>query len=172
MEIIPKPKRELPHLEKIFFYLSILILLCSILFSFYFLIQEKVKEKKKTQIENRISALETKEIKEMREEVLRQQEKISQFSKLIKDYYFYSKIFPYLEKKIHQKVSFSKMELDFENSLISISGNSFSFSTLSQQLWVLNQDPGLKAELKEINLGKDGKVNFKIDITFDKKILK
>jgi hypothetical protein len=64
------------------------------------------------------------------------------------------------------------MDLDFENSTILLSGQSPNFSLLAQQLEILKEDPSLKAQLKEINLGKEGKIDFTIEITFDKNILK
>jgi hypothetical protein len=171
MEIIPKPKRKIPSLETIFLYFSILVFIFSIFASFYFWFEEKSKRKEISQIEEKISILKTPEIKKKEEEVLKYQKKISDFSNLIKEHLFYSKIFPYLEQKTHKQIYFSSMDLDFENSTISLSGQSPSFSILAQQLEVFKEGP-FKAQLKEITLGKEGKVDFKIEITFDKSILK
>jgi hypothetical protein len=172
MEIIPKPKRKIPSLETIFLYFSILIFIFSIFASFYFWFQEKSKKKGISQIEEKISVLKTPEIKKVEEEVLKYQNKISDFSNLIKDHPFYSKIFPYLEQKTHKQIYFSRMDLDFENSTISLSGQSPNFSVLAQQLEVFKEDPSFQTQLKEVTLGKEGKVDFKIEITFDKNILK
>jgi len=172
MEIIPKPKRKLPSLETFLLYFSILIFICTVFASFYLFYQEKTKKKEISQIEEKISVLEASEIKNAENEVLKYQEKISHFSDLIKEHLFYSKIFPYLEQKTLKKIYFSRMDLDFENSTILLSGQSSNFSVLAQQLEILKEDPSLKAQLKEINLGKEGKVNFTIEITFDKNILK
>jgi hypothetical protein len=172
MEIIPKPKRKLPSLETIFLYFSFLIFLFSILFSLYLLVQEKSKKREISKIEEKILALKSPEVKKMEEEVLKYQEKILNFSNLIKDHLFYSKIFPPLEQKTHKQIYFSKMDSDFENSTIFLSGQSPNFFVLAQQLEVFGEDPSLKVELKEVGLGKEGKVNFKIQITFDKNILK
>jgi short subunit fatty acids transporter len=172
MEIIPKPKRKIPSLETLFLYFSILIFIFSIFASFYFWFQEKSKKKEISQIEEKISVLKTPGIKKTEEEVSKYQKKISDFSKLIKGYLFYSKIFSYLEQKTHKQIYFSKMDLDFENSTISLSGKSPNFSVLAQQLEVFRGDPFLKTQLKELDLGKEGKADFKIEITFDKSILK
>jgi hypothetical protein len=172
MEIIPKPKRKIPSLEIIFLYLSILIFAFTLLVFFYFWSQEKSKKREISQIEEKILALKTPEINQKERKVSYYQEKISHFSDLIKDYVFYSKIFPYLEQKTHKQTYFSKMDLDFENSTISLSGESQSFPALAQQLEILKGDPSLKVQLKEVSLGKEGKVNFKIEINFDKSILK
>jgi short subunit fatty acids transporter len=172
MEIIPKPKREIPSLETIFLYLSVLIFIFSIFISFYFLWLENLKKKEISKIEEKISALKTPEIQTKEEEVLKYKNKISDFSNLIKDFIYYSKIFPYLEQKVHKKIYFSKMDLDFENSTISLSGHSPDFYTLSQQIEIFKNDPSFKAQLKEIRLGKEGKVDFTLEINFDKEILK
>jgi short subunit fatty acids transporter len=172
MEIIPKPKRKLPSPETFFLYFSILIFICTVFVSVYFFYQEKLKKKEISQIEGKILALKTPEIQKAEEEVLRYQNKISDFSNLIKNYLFYSKIFSYLEQKTHKQIYFSKMDLDFENSTISLFGQSPNFSVLAQQLEIFKEDPFLKPQLKEVNLGKEGKVDFQIEITFNKSILK
>ena len=172
MEIIPKPKRRLPTPETIFLYFSILIFVFVIFISFYFWSEEKSKRKEISQLEEKILALKTPEIKKEEEKVSKYQEKISHFSELIKDHLSYSKIFPYLEQKTHKQIYFSRMELDFENSTLFLSGESPNFSVLAQQLEILKNDPFLTSQLKEVNLGKEGKVNFKLEINFDKSILK
>jgi len=172
MEIIPKPKRKIPSPETLFLYFSILIFICTVFASFYLFYQEKAKKREISQIEEKVLALKTPEIKKAEEEVSKYQEKISYFSDLIKEHLFYSKIFPYLEQKTLKKIYFSRMDLDFENSTILLSGQSPNFSLLAQQLEILKEDPSLKAQLKEINLGKEGKIDFTIEITFDRNILK
>jgi short subunit fatty acids transporter len=172
MEIIPKPKRKIPSLETIFLYFSILIFVCSLIVSFYFSLKEKSKKREISQIEEKILAVKTPEIKEKEEEVLKYQRKILNFSNLTKDYLFYSKIFPYLEQRIHKQIYFSRMDLDFENSTLSLFGHSPNFAVLAQQIEIFRSDPFLTAQLKEIMLGKEGKVDFKIEVKFDKSILK
>jgi len=172
MEIIPKPKRKLPSLETIFLYFSILIFILSIFLSFYLWLKEQSKKREISQIEEKILSLKTPQIKKAEEEILKYQQKISHFSELIKNHLYYSKLFPYLEQRTHKKIRFSKMDLDFENSTLLLSGESPNFSVLAQQLEILKQDPFLKTQLKEVNLGKEGNVDFKIEIKFDKKILK
>ena len=172
MEIIPKPKRKLPSLEKIFLSFSILIFLFSVLLSFYFWKLENLKKKELSQIEEKISALKTPEIEAAEKEVLKFQQKILDFSKLVKDYFLYSKIFSILESKTLKNIYFSKMDCDFENSTLSLSGQSPNFYILGQQLEVLKNEPSFRIQLKETSLNKEGKVDFKIEIVFDKSILK
>jgi len=172
MEIIPKPKRKLPSFETIFLCFSILIFIFSTSFSLYLWLEEKSKKREISQLEEKILALKTPEMKKAEEEILKYQQKISHFSELIKDHLYYSKLFPYLERRTHKRIHFSKMDLDFENSTLLLSGESLNFSVLAQQLEILRQDPFLKTQLKEVNLGKGGNVDFKIEINFDKKILK
>jgi len=172
MEIIPKPKRKLPSLETIFLYFSILIFIFSISFSFHLWLKAQSKKREISQIEEKILALKTPQIKKSEKAILKYQQKISHFSELIKDRLYYSKLFPYLEQRTHKKIYFSKMDLDFENSTLLLSGESPNFSVLAQQLEVLKKDQFLKAQLKKLNLGKEGNVDFEIEINFDKKILK
>jgi hypothetical protein len=77
-----------------------------------------------------------------------------------------------LEKNTHKKVYFKSAEIDFENSKIFLSGQSPDFSSLAQQLEILRKGPFSKVDLKEVSLGKEGKAEFKIEINFEKSILK
>jgi cell division protein FtsL len=172
MEIIPRPKRKILHFETILFYFSTIIFILVITASLYFWFQERLKKREISQIENKISALKTPEIKKSEDEVLKYKQKISDFSKLIEGHLFYSKIFPFLEQRTHKQIYFSKMDLDFENGIISLSGEAPNFPILSQQLEILKSDKSLISKLKDINLGRDGKVSFLIQISFSKNILK
>jgi hypothetical protein len=172
MEIIPKPKRRVIDLGKLFLYFSIFIFLFSVLMSVYFYYVEKKEMLKLQAVEEKISNLRTPEVKEKEEYILKLQRKIYLFSQLIQDYFFPSKFFPYLEGKIHKKIFLSGINLDFENLKFTISGTAPDFSTLYQQLEIFRQDPYLKADLKDIYLGREERVNFTFEIKFEKNILK
>jgi len=172
MEIIPKPKGKIPPLEKIFLYFSIFVFLCTVFSFFYLKHLENSKRKEISQLEEKISQLKTPQIQNAEKEILKYQKKISYFSELIKDYLFYSKIFPYLEERIHKKIYFSEIDFDFENSKILLLGESPDFYTLGEQMEIFKNTPSFQPQLKEFKLGKEGKVDFKIEIVFQKDILK
>jgi hypothetical protein len=172
MEIIPKPKPKAIPLEIIFATVSFLILISVVFVSIYFFFDEKKKKREISQIEEKISALRTPQIKEIEEKVLKYQRKISFFSDLVKNHLHPSKIFPYLEQKTNKNVYFSSFDFDLENSKIILAGETPDFPSLFQQLEIFKEDPHLKTELKEMFLSKEGKVGFKLEISFDKEILK
>jgi cell division protein FtsL len=172
MEIIPKQKRKLPSLENIFLYISFLIFILMVFFFLFLFFQETLMKGKVSQLQEKLLSLKTPENEKTEKELLKYQDKISQFSKILDNHFFFSKIFPYLEERIHKQIYFNSMDLDFENSTIFISGQSPSFAILFQQMEVFQNDQFLKPELKELNLAEEGKVNFKIEIHFDKNILK
>jgi hypothetical protein len=172
MEIIPKPKRKLPSPEILFLYFSISIFLILALFFFRLWSLEKSKTKELSQIEEKISTLKSSPKSLEEEVVLKYYRKIPAFSNLIKDFFFPSRIFSYLEKNTHKRVYFKSAEIDFENSKIFLSGQSPDFSSLAQQLEILRKGPFSKVDLKEVSLGKEGKAEFKIEINFEKDILK
>ena len=172
MEIIPKPKARISLPETIFLYFSASVFIFLVIITFLFWGIERAKTKEKLKIEEQISSLKASEKTEQEKEVLKYQKKIGDFSRLIKEFFFPSKIFPYLEKTTHKKVFLTNLDLDFEKSIISLSGEVPDFPTLAQQLEIWQKDPSLKAELKGISLTPEGKVEFKAEITFDKSILK
>jgi len=171
MEIIPKPKKVL-SLEIILLYFSISIFICLSALSLYFLNLENSRKKEIAKIEEKILSLKTPEFKKKEEELLKYQQKISDFSELLKYYLHCSKIFPILEQKTLKEIYFSKMDFDPQKSTILLYGHSPNFYILGQQLEILKEDPSFKVQLKEIHLGKEGKVDFQIEISFNKGAIK
>jgi hypothetical protein len=172
MEIIPKPKRRYIPFEKVILYFSLFILFFYIFYYFYLFFKEEGLKRKISQIEEDIRNLRTPEVIKMENTILSYQEKISNFSNLIKDFLFYSKFFPQLEEKTHKKIYFTNLSVNFEKSVISLSGESPSFYVLGQQIEIFKNNRNFTPELKSAGLGKEGKIDFSLEVIFDKNILK
>lgn len=172
VQIIPQPERKFPPLERIFFYFSIVIFFFSLFYYFYLFSQVRVYQKKIEEIEKKISSFKTPEMEKIEHTILETKEKISNFSELIKSRYFASKFFPFLENRVHPKIYFSKIEVNFENLEALLFGQSEDFYSLHQQYKILSEDPKLKTSLENISLTKEGTVEFSFKINFKRDILK
>lgn len=173
IEIIPKKESEVLKAEKIFLVLSVLIFILSLSLFGWLFFAEKNEKNNISEIEKTIGEKKNQEVISLEKEVFHFQKKISDFSKVLKEHYFYSLIFPILEKNTHPQVYFSKTDIDFSQAKITFSGKTENFVTLFQQQKILKENPIFKSiNLGKISLDKENKVNFEVEILFDKEILK
>lgn len=172
MEIIPKPKKKVITLEDLFLYFSAFVFIFAVIAYFYFAWAESTTKRAIAELEQKITNLKTPEREEAEKEVLRYQKKIADFSNLIREYIFCSKIFPHVEESVHKDVYLSRMDINFENSEMTILVNAPNFYTLGQQLAIFKNTPYFVPQLKEIGMSGEGKVSSNIILKFDKKILK
>lgn len=172
IQIIPKPEKKPLTPERIFSFFSLIIFLFSLFLFFYLTIQEKKAHQEIATFEEKISNLKTPEIKSLEDEISNLQKKISAFSKIIEDHSFPSQFFSILEKNTHSEVYFSDIKLDLKNPKCILSGQASNFSVLAQQLYILQNIQFFQTKLSKISLSKEGKVDFELEIVFDKNILK
>lgn len=173
IEIIPKPIAKLPFWQNILFYLSIALLIISII-SFFVL--NRFLETAKAELQNLEETLDrerTPEEAALEKRVFDYQKKMEDFTTL-KDLHLYpSKFFDFFQDLCHPQVWFSKFNLNLRNYDLTISGQTDTFSTLGQQLLIFQE----REEIQEVNLSqlkisKIGKVDFTLSLSFDPAILK
>lgn len=172
VEIIPKKETRVFKVEEIFFAISVLIFVFVIVFLGYCFFFEKNEKKLINQLETEISKAKTKEMMDLENEILMYQEKISDFSKIINEHYFYSKFFSLLEKNTHPKVVFVKSDFNFKEAKCLLVGETENFVNLFQQYELLKKEPSFSTNLNRISINKDGKVMFEAEVSFNKEILK
>lgn len=172
IQIIPKPERKPFILERIFLFFSVIILIFS-LFSFFYLknLEKKLKEELKNW-EEKIFISKTSEILSLEKEILNYQQKISDFSKILKELPFPSRFFEILEKNTLSQIYFSRIDLDLMNSKCLLAGEVLDFYSLGQQFEIFKNLKSFQTKLSKITFGKEGKVEFEFEIIFEKNILK
>lgn len=173
VEIIPKPTEKVPWWQEIIFYSSIILLLITILSYFFFANSLKKSEKVLTNLEERLAREKTTEEIALEKEVLSWQRKIEDFKKLMGEHLLASNFFSFLESNSHPQVFFSKIDLKPREGKVLLSGQTENFSQLWQQISILKS----KKEIKELNLsnlsiGKEGKVDFSLDLSLEPTLFK
>ncbi|KPJ73638.1 hypothetical protein AMJ48_00160 [Parcubacteria bacterium DG_74_1] len=142
VEIIPKPAEKTPFLANILLFVSIVLLLATVLS--YFFLSTSVKETNQT-----IQRLKEDAVKEktpqnlaLIEEMLGQQKKIEDFSFLLDAHEAGSNIFDYLESISHPKVWFSGFSFSSneKGATVVIGGQTDSFKSLGQQLLIFKEE--------------------------------
>jgi len=173
IEIIPKPARKAPPLQNILFYFAVGLLLLSI--GAYFVLGYFIKKSELTlqDLEETLAREKTEEEGVLEEEVFGYERKVEDFSILINQHAYVSKIFNFFENLCHPKVWFSKINLNMTNHKLIVSGKTDTFLILDQQLLIFQQEELIKETiLIKLSIGKEGLVNFTFDLSFNPIIVK
>lgn len=173
VEIIPKPVEKKFNWQDIIFDFLLFLILASLLA--YFILSNSLK-KAETNLRNLEEALAKEKTAEeiaLEKEVFDYQRKIEDFSKLINLHLFPSKFFEFIEKNSHPKIWFSKLNLNPPKKEAELAGQTENFIILGQQLQIFRSHPlARNLDLVKINLGKEGKIDFELKITFDSQLFK
>lgn len=173
IEIIPKPAKKLPIWQQILFYLSLALLGGSLVSSVILTQIVKGLGTRLGEIEEILTKEKTPEEIALEERVFDYQKKIDDFTFLVERHKHPSKFLKFFESICHPKVWFYKFNLSLKNQELVASGEAENFSVLGQQLSILQQKEEIKkAELTQVSISREGKVNFTISFSFDPKILK
>lgn len=167
IEIIPKPAEKLPFWVNVLFYFFLGFLLITIVI--YFILGHFLKQAETTleNLEKTLAKEKTAEEIALEEEVLSYQKKIEGFSKLINRHLFSSKAFEFIEKNTHPQVWFSQLDLNSRGGEVNLSGETDNFVTLHQQVQIFRTNPSVKnLDLAEIAIGKEGRIDFTLNLTF------
>lgn len=171
VEIIPKPKTQLPAWLSILFYLSLFLFLA--IFASFFIFGNSLKnlQAEFENLEKSIAEQRTPEVIATEQEVLSYQKKISDFSLLLQGHLASSNLVGFLEEISHPKVWFSQFSLNAPEGQLTLNGYSDSFMSVGQQLLILKEKPLIKSfNLSEISIGKQGEVSFVLSLSLDSKI--
>lgn len=174
IEIVPKPKKEIQtQLSSLnfFYYLVIGSLMLSFLSYFVLNILTNRAEKKLSELETAIFEKETREIKNLEQEVILTKEKIDSFADLLKVHKKSSNFFEFFKQNCHQQVVFSKLDIDTLTNEVVLAGIANNFRVLGEQILIFQvQDLITKVDLVSSTLGKEGKIEFNLEIELDSKI--
>lgn len=173
MEIIPKPAQKLPLWQNILFYFSLALLVAGI--SSFFLLERSLKSSRSSlkNLEETLTREKTPGEAGLEKEILAWQKKIRNFSQLFSEHLYPSKSFDFIEKISHPEVWVTQLSLDAKEAKIAVSGETESFTTLGQQLLILEKDSQIRDfTLSSLTIGKKGKVDFALSLSIDPGIFK
>lgn len=178
IEIVPKPVEEIPFWQRILFPLSLFLLLVTMLSYLLLIYLEKKVPAEIQKLEVEISQSKSPEVTSLEQELKIKQQKIDDFSKIINQRPFPTKFFGFVEgsfsetKKfaslIHPRVQILGFSLNLKDGKLNISGLTENFTTLEQQYLIFQKESLVKeVNLSSFSVGKEGKVNFSFDLSFD-----
>lgn len=173
IEIIPKPTKKMLPWENIALVSAVLVLTTAIL-AYAVLIYFNNKSENIIQgIEEEIVKVGAPQDKFAEANVFSRSADIKFFSSIFNESSKTSKIFDFLETVTHPEVWFSKLDFNLKENKASLSGSTENFQTLGQQLAILRNQKFIQTiDLSNIDLNKEGQVEFDFKILFNKDIFK
>ena len=173
IEIIPKPAPKTPLWQNILFYVSLSLLVISVICYFGLSHFQKKSFQTLKALDQEMAAKQTSEDKALEAEVISYKKKIGDFSVLLSQHQMASKFFGAFEKMVHPRVWFSDFNLDLEKCKVTVSGSTDSFWTLGQQLLIFKRQPLIKeVNLSGVSIGTEGDIRFAFNLLFSPKIFK
>ncbi|MDO8504186.1 MAG: hypothetical protein Q7S60_05935 [bacterium] len=172
-EIIPRPTQKAPAWQNALLYLSLALLLAAVIS--FFLLGRFIKNADISlkNLEETLTKEKTSQEIDLEKSIIFWQIKIRDFSQLLERHVYPSNFFDFISKIAHPKTWFQQVALDLKESKVAIQGSTESFTTLGQQLFILEQEPSIKDfTLSSLLIGKKGKVDFSLNITLDPNLFK
>ena len=168
VEIIPKPAAKLPSWQNTLFYFSFGLLLLVVLSYFVLDIYLDKAETRLGEREEELAQTKTAEEITLEQELSNYEKKIQNFSILIDQHLFSSRIFEFIEKNTHPEVWFSTLSLDPRKRGVNLSGDTENFVTLHQQVQIFKASPSVQnINLAKIAIGKEGRIAFDLSLILD-----
>jgi len=173
IEIIPKKTEAKLPAVNILFYLSLILLIIFVLGYFVLGYFQKKSARTLQNIENIIFQKETSEAKALKKKIFGYQEKIEAVASLLTSHRLSRDFFTRLEDLSYPKVFFSNLDLDVGRAQVSLSGQTENFEALGQQLLIFKKGEFIKdVSLTKVSIGKEGEIEFIIELSFDPEMFK
>lgn len=174
IEIIPKKEAEVPSWQNILFYILIFLLLVSI--SVYFILDYYFIKKADQKLQNLNETIEKARSPQriaLEKEIINYKEKIDNFGSLILQHQRTSNFFDSLEKITHPNVFFSDINLEVRRNSVELSGETESFQSLGQQLFIFRKTEFIKSfTISNIKIGKEGEIQLTFNLSLDPNVFK
>ena len=171
IEITPKAEVKKVLWPAVFLIATIIISLILLTTYFYF---DYASKRMTEEIGEKTNAIKrTSAEKLLEDKVLNWESKINLFASLLAKHKEPLNIFEFLEDFCHPDVWFAEFNLTSDNNLVVVSGNAKSFIALGQQILIFKESESFKkVNLSEISIGKEGGVDFALQLTFEPRIFK
>jgi len=166
VEIIPKATSKTSKGLSIVLYVAIFLLLAAV--AIFFILNNFLAKagEESNSLKAEISQIMTPDKVELEQGILSSKVKIDRFVNLIDRHLFSSKVFEIIEKSTHPQVWFTEFDLDSREKTIALSGETQSFETLGQQIFIMRNEEAISSvELEDLTINADGRVEFNISLT-------
>lgn len=172
--IIPKPTKKILPWQDILFYISMGLLTMVILSYLTLIFFENKTSVFLRELKEEIAKAGTAEERALEAKVSTSDKQIKDFAVLLSEYQKSSNFFKALEESTHPRVWISKLDLQVDNRKAVLSGRTPNFKNLEQQLIIFQSRPDFfeDVNLSDLSLGKEGEVEFTVDLSLSPKLFK
>ena len=169
IEIISKSKIRKTSLTSIPFLILAAIFL-AFLFSYFALnFYQKKLTREISEIEKSLQKSPSE--KNLEDGIFSYQRKLEDINPLLSNHKAVVNLFNNLGKNIHPKAWLQKFKLNMDEKTIYVFGSTDTFEILGQQILIFEKQEFIKnTNIDRVSIGKDGKINFELQIIFDPKI--
>jgi len=146
IEFIPK-KQHKDSIEKISFFVCLVILVVFILFSGFLYFSNQKNENIKIDLENQISQLQSQENENLENEILFKKTQLDNVKTLLKNHKFPSRVFEFVENNLLKSIEIVKLDINLnENGLVvEMNGSVDEFEDISLQEIHLKEQKEIKS---------------------------
>lgn len=139
---------------------------------FYYKVHYVIQPKVET-IRGHIEALGAQEKVAQAQQFSVAQSQLKALRTILENHIYASNVFTFIESTTHPRVRFSNVSVDTLTQQLSLSGQAASLTVLAEQLRIFERNADIvEFNMKGFNLNQAGTVDFSIDVTFNKSILR
>lgn len=172
IEITQKPKFTIPSWTAIVLAVC-LTMIIGLSLSYLYFIQTSGELKKEIEKKDNAIRLITPSQFELEKEVLKKQEKVNNFSRLLETHKKAVNVLTFLEKVAHPKIWFSDFNFNYSQNTVTVKGKVPDFNVLGQQMISFKKESVFKSiNLNEASLEETGEIKFSIQFAFEPQIFK
>jgi hypothetical protein len=167
-----KSKKAFPY-ENILFYFSVIVLLSVAGCYFYLAYASQKLEAEGTALDATLTKKKTTEQKRLEQDVLSNQQRMTDFPVLLSSHKTGSEFFRKLEALTHPYIIFNMAKVSPIMGTATVGGTADSFESLAQQLQIFDGAEGFakNIDLSKIALNNEGRVDFTFTIDLDPAVL-
>lgn len=167
--IIPKVKPKTPFWINFLLYLAVFLLVAVVGFFFFFNYKVSGLEQAESVLQDKLAQYQSREFKDFQQEQIKQADKIKQFSQLLADYQYASKLFWFLKRRCHKQAQITSFTFSALNSSLTLQMATRDFLSLGEQLLIfLSSDSVENLTLNEVALNEEGQVEFGLTLSLKK----
>ncbi len=171
IKIIPKPKAKITGWLNILYWLSIILLIVSVVGFFFVKKQISSLEEKSEEVSRQINEVAEEEERNLEKELFAVSRKIKNFLELFEKYKSTTEFFNFLKSSSHPKIRFLTLNLNSENYTVNLEGEAENFQVLGEQFLVLNENENVKdLRLSNTSLNREGKVRFNLSFVLSEEL--
>ncbi len=138
----------------------------------FFIWNKSVKSEKKI-LQNKLQNLKAERDATLEKEITQTSTMVNAFEGLLKDHRHWSDFFAVIEDRSIPGVVFTELKAFYDTASISLKGLAQNYTILAKQIKSLEEEENInRVDVSDVELNKEGEVEFSVDLNFKKELIK